>query len=146
MTSRFQPPPIIRSAERLVVEIEQAVRRFPRYHRYQIGADLRAKALEVFTRAGRAWRDRSDKALMVGGLVWAIDELKQFLQVAKLLRAFGSFGQFEVLARQAEELGAQAGGWLRRLISPNVQNAQANGVVQRDKKLSTRTALARANS
>ena len=146
MTSRFQPPPIIKAAERLLVEIEQAVRRFPRYHRYQVGTDLRRKAMEVFTSANRAWRDRAEQARLVGALVWVIDELKHFLQVSKLLHAFSSFRQFEMLMRQAEELGAQAGGWKRRLVSPTAQNAQADGVAQRGKKLSTRTALAGANS
>jgi hypothetical protein len=146
MTSRFQPPPIIKASERLLVEIEKAVRSFPRYHRYQVGSDLRRKAMEVFTRANRAWRDRAEQVRLVGELVWDIDELKQFLQVAKLLHAFSGFRQFEMLARLAEELGAQAGGWRRRLVSPNAQSAQANGVAQRGKKLSTRTALAGAKS
>ncbi|WP_125359755.1 four helix bundle protein [Stenotrophomonas sp. 278] len=98
MTSRFQPPPIIKASERLLVDIEKAVRAFPRYHRYAVGSDLRSKAMEVLTGAGRAWRDRASQARLVGELVWKVDELKQYLQVAQLLRAYSSFGQFwEVL-------------------------------------------------
>ena len=44
MTSRYQPPPIIKAAQRLLVDIEQFVRGFDRYHKYQIGSDLRRTA------------------------------------------------------------------------------------------------------
>ncbi|GGD45941.1 four helix bundle protein [Pseudoxanthomonas indica] len=146
MTSRFQPPPIIKAAERLLVDIEQAVRAFPRYHRYQIGKNLREHAMTVSHRAGRAWRDRAHQRRWVEQLVWDIDELKQYLQTAKLLQAFRSFRQFEHLARQAEQLGAQAGGWRRQLNSPPAQNAEGRRAVpQRGQKLSTCTASAEAN-
>ena len=146
MTSRFQPPPIIKAAERLLDEIEKAVRQFPRYHRYAVGADLRRQAMTVNINANRTWRDRDHQAALVGQLVWDVDALKQYLQAAMRLRAFNSFRRFEMLARLAHELGAQAGGWNRRFSTPNAQNARANGVPQRGEKLSTRTAPARANS
>ena len=146
MTSRFQPPPIIKAAERLLLEIEKAVRQFPRYHRYAVGTDLRRQAMVVYTNTNRAWRDRDYQAALVGQLVWDIDALKHCLQTAKLLHAFNSFRRFEMLARLAHELGTQAGGWNRRFSTPNAQNARANGVAQRGEKLSTRTAPARANS
>jgi len=38
-------PPIVQSAERLLVCIEQAVRGFPRDHKYTLGADLRRQAM-----------------------------------------------------------------------------------------------------
>lgn len=146
MTSRFQLPPILKACERLLLEIEQAVRQFPRYHRYMIGSDLRRQIMSVSSTANRAWRDRTNQAKWVGQLVWDIDDLKQHLQAAKLLQAFRSFRQFEMLIRLAEELGAQAGGWRRRLIHPHAQNARADGVAQRGQKLSTRVASAGANS
>lgn len=99
MTSRFQPPPIIKAAERLLLEIEQAVRQFPRYHRYAVGADLRKQAMTVFSHANRAWRDRARQGELVGQLVWDIDSLKQHLQLAKLLHAFNS------LATRQDSLG-----------------------------------------
>ncbi|WP_164186290.1 hypothetical protein [Stenotrophomonas maltophilia] len=43
----------------MAVEIENAVRRFARYHRYQIGSDLRARAQQVFINANNAWRERA---------------------------------------------------------------------------------------
>jgi len=121
------------------------VRAFPRYHRYQVGSDLRREAAEVMKLATRAWRDPARRGYWTGELVGAVDDLKQTLQVAKLLRAFPSFRRFEYLARQAVELGQQVGGWHRQQ-SPQAQNAEApQGVPQRGKKLSTRAASAGAN-
>lgn len=147
MASRFQPPPIIKAAERLLVDIEQAVRRFDRYPRYHIGADLRRAAMNAYLMAGRAWNDKAHQQRWVKQLVMLVDELKQYLQVAKLLHAFKSFAQFEALIRQAHSLGAQAGGWKRSLDSSNAQNAQGqSAVVQRGQKLSTHAASTGAKS
>lgn len=46
----FELPPIVKQAERLMLEIEIAVRQFPRYHKYAVGAELREQrttAIEV---------------------------------------------------------------------------------------------------
>jgi hypothetical protein len=139
-------PPIVKAAERLLIDIEQAVRRFARYHRYAIGTDLRAKAMQVYDLAQRAWRDRARQAQWVEQLVWTIDELRHRLQAAKLLQATRSFRQFEYLARQISELGKQAGGWHRHHSTPNGQNAHSRrAVAQRAEKLSTRATPAGVN-
>jgi hypothetical protein len=41
--------PIWRDARRLLLEVEQAVRGFPRYHKYTVGTDLRRQAILVPT-------------------------------------------------------------------------------------------------
>ena len=147
MPSRFQLPPIVKAAERLLVDIEQAVSRFPRAHRYAIGSDLRKKAMHVYSQACRAWRETTHKRHHVERLVWMVDELQQHMQIAKLLHAFVNFRQFEHLARQVNAIGAQAGGWRRNFQqSPSVQNAAGLKTgPQRDQKLSTRAASAGAN-
>jgi hypothetical protein len=43
-------PPIVQLAERVLVELEQVVRLFPRYHKYAVGADLREQARIVARR------------------------------------------------------------------------------------------------
>ena len=145
MTSRYQLPPIIKAAQRLLVDIEQFVRGFDRYHKYQIGTDLRRAASTVLQLASRAWRDHAHKRRWLGQLVWAVDELKQHMQTAKLIKAFRSFRHFEHLARQAEQLGAQVGGWYRH-ASPQAQNAGGGRAApQRGQKLSTHAASAGAN-
>jgi hypothetical protein len=140
----YSLPPIVKLAERLLVDIEQAVRTWPRYHKYAHGAVLRAKAMDVAETAHRAWRDRPRQAQWTQQLVWKIDELKISLQLGSQIRAFASFAQFEALARVAHQLGRQAGGW-RKQQSSQDQNAAPRSAPQRVKKLSTRNASLGAN-
>ncbi|MCI5163668.1 MAG: hypothetical protein D3917_16960 [Candidatus Electrothrix sp. AX5] len=39
--------PIWRDANRLLLELEQAVRQFSRYHKYTVGTDLRRQAMYI---------------------------------------------------------------------------------------------------
>ncbi|MBN8922361.1 MAG: four helix bundle protein [Rhodanobacter sp.] len=133
-------PPIVRTAERLLREIEQAVRGFARYHKYTLGTDLRQQAMTVVRVCHRAWRDRPRQAHWVDQLRWAIDEIKLSLQMGSQLRAFTSFRQFEMLIRLAEDLGRQAGGWWRQLQVPKGQNPACDASPERAQILSTRDA------
>jgi hypothetical protein len=140
VTSRYQPAPILKAAENLWLAIEQAVERFARKHRYSIGAQLRDRAFEVSALANRAWRDRAHQRELVERLRWKIDDLKLCLTMGKRLEAFSGKREFVALALQAEQLGAQAGGWYKSL-SPSAQNAQASDRrVQRGQTLSARDA------
>jgi hypothetical protein len=142
----FALPPIAKAAERLQLEIEQAVRAFPRYHKYALGSDLREQARTVVRLCHRAWRDRPRQRHWTEQLVWAIDEVKLSLQLGSQLRAFRSFAQFEQLIRLAEDLGRQAGGWKRQQQHPQGQNAAAGAQPQRAQTLSTRVASASAGA
>ncbi|WP_346839793.1 four helix bundle protein [Microbulbifer sp. SAOS-129_SWC] len=138
MTTR-QLPEIAKKAERLLIDIEQAVRGFPRYHKYTLGTDLRNQAMAVLRLCHRAWRDRSRQPHWVSELTWAIDELKLSLQLGSQLRAFRSFRQFESLIRLAEEVGRCAGGW-RRQLHRKSQNPQGQAQPERAQILSGRAA------
>jgi hypothetical protein len=138
-------PPIVKLAERLLVDIEQAVLRFARRHRYASGADLRAQAMEVARLTHRAWRDRPKQRRWVTRLVQAVDDLKLTMQLAKEVHAFASFGQFQALARTAADLGRQVGGWFKQL-HPTSQNAPAAAPPQRAQRLGTQNASKWANA
>ncbi|KLJ02858.1 hypothetical protein [Luteimonas sp. FCS-9] len=147
MASRFQPPPIVDAARRLCADVEQVVRTFPRYHRYQTGAELRRRADAILILASRTWHRGEGRLECATQLVDAIDAFKERLQVCKLVRAFQRFAQFERLAGAAHDLGMQAGGWKRSIEQhPNAQNARAGRPAQRGEKLSTRDARQRAKS
>lgn len=133
-------PPIVRLAERLLVDVELAVSKWPRAHRYLSGADLRRAAMRVAKRSLRAWRAKADKAERVERLADAVATLKICLQVGMRIKAFRSFAQFEALARLASDLGRQVGGWLRHLQHPNGQNRGADAPSERAKTLSTHAA------
>ena len=86
----FNAPDIVKLAERLLTEIEVAVRRFPRYHKYQQGAVLRRKAMLVAELAHKAWRERGAVA-RVAELVDAVDNLRIAMQLSQRIHAFASF-------------------------------------------------------
>ena len=131
-------PQIVKSAERFMAEIEIAVARFPRAHRYTLGADLRKNAMEVARLAHRAWRDRE---FSLDALSDAIDDLKLRLQLGQQVHAFVSFAQFEALARSLGDLGRQCGGWRKQRRSVNGQNARPSSAAeQRSLILSARAA------
>ena len=135
----FELPPIVKCAERMLVEIEQAVRSFPRYHKYVIGTELRQQAMSVARSAHRAWRDREHQTEHTIQLARAIDDMKLTLQLGQQIKAFASFAQFEALARVLADLGRQCGGWQKQQRSKR-QNAQASGPGQRPQILSARAA------
>ncbi len=141
----FQLPPIVKLAERILLDIEQAVRRFPRYHRYSVGADLRSQAMEVARLGHRAWRAQQERPAVLERLAEAVDDLKLTLQLASQLKAFGSFAQFEAISRQAFDLGRQVGGW-RKQQHPKGQNAGADARPQRAQTLSSRAACKQATT
>jgi hypothetical protein len=132
-------PPIARLSHRILTDVENAVRRFPRFHKYNIGADLRAHAMQVARCIHKAWRDPEHRLARVLELCSAVDDLKISMQLGKAVKAFGSFAEFEALAKLVNELGARSGGWLKSLQSKS-QNAEAREPAQRAQILSARVA------
>jgi hypothetical protein len=78
-----QLPEIAKKAERLLIDIEQAVRGFARYNKYTIGSDLRSQAMIVVRMCNRVWRDRNRQSHWLAELIWSIDELKLKLKINK---------------------------------------------------------------
>ena len=123
------PPAIVKLSEVVLVALEQAVIGFARAHKYQTGADLRADARAVARCAQRAWRNASSET--ISHLSNAIDELKISLQLAKGVKAFKSFAQFETIARDVDNLGRQCGGWQKKhLKGQNRRTASSDGRAQ----------------
>ena len=116
---RYKQLPLWRAATRFLLEIEDAVRRFPRYHKYTLGSDLRRQAMTVCRLVARAAQDSdaAGRAQRLEQLVWQVEDLKMSLQLAKELEAFASFAQFQRLAEQVVALGRQSGGWWKRARS-----------------------------
>ncbi|HEY6923264.1 MAG TPA: four helix bundle protein [Steroidobacteraceae bacterium] len=139
---RNKLPPIVKQAEGLMRDIEIAVSHFPRRHRYTVGARLSNLIMEVTYNSHQAWRLPEQSTLEA--LAKSIDRLKLQLQLAQQIHAFSSFGQFELLARAAESLGKQCGGWQKRWTSKR-QNEQQRAAAQRPQILSSHDASREAN-
>lgn len=113
--ARYEHLPLWRDAQRLILLLEQAVRGFPRYHKYTLGTDLRRQALQVGRLIIRANTQREVERLRaIEELVYAVEELKLLIQLAKELRAFNDFRAFQAAAELAVALGKQSGGWWKR--------------------------------
>ena len=140
----FYLPKIVKTAERLMGDIETAVTRFPRAHRYTLGSDLRQQAMTVARLAHKAWRERENQSARIADLSEAIDDLKLRMQLGNQVHAFASFAQFEALARTAADLGRQCGGWQKQRNAKG-QNVLAREPVQSPSILSSRAAPERAN-
>jgi hypothetical protein len=135
----FNLPPVVKLAERLAADIEEAVTRFARRHRYTFGTRLRDSAWAVLKTADAAARRPAERPQLLQALRDAMDELKAVMQLGQRLRQFASFGQFEALMRTAHDLGRQIGAWHRQ-FHPQGQNAAAQAPRQRAKTLSTHAA------
>jgi hypothetical protein len=132
-----EAPTIVKLTERVLVEIEIAVRGFPRYHKYTSGTRLRDKAHDVAVAAHRAWRDMDRRQEWTSRLVFAVDDLKLEMQISKSVQAFKSFAQFEALIRLVSDLGKQCGGW-KKQQHPKGQNHGALLPSERAQILSAR--------
>ena len=108
--------PIWRNANRLLVEIETAVRAFPRYHIDTVGSDLRVLAMRVCRLLARALAAAGEQRLAsVRQLLDTVGDLNRTIQLAREVQAFSGFAAFERSATLAVALGKLGGAWLRRL-------------------------------
>ena len=111
----LQKIPLWRDANRLLLEIEKAVRHFPRYHKYALGSDLRRQAMGICRLIVRAMDTRPPELQRVAKLALAVDDLKVQIQLSKELKAFRNFQEFQTIAELAVGVGKQSGGWRRKL-------------------------------
>lgn len=113
--ARYDHLPIWKDAVALAVLLEEVVRRFPRYHKYALGTDLRRQAYAVCRAVVVANGERERRLAAVERLVLAVEELKLLIQMGKEVRAFASFQEFERAAERVVALSKQSGGWRRAL-------------------------------
>jgi hypothetical protein len=137
-------PPILKSAETLLVEVERAVISGKRIYRNGYGSDLRQQAQRVAFIAHKAWWERENQPQWSATLKDAVDDLKLRIQIGGRIHAFSSFGKFEQLARLAADLGRQVGGWYKKQ-HPKGQNDRRYAVDQRAKILSSQATQTRVN-
>lgn len=107
--------PIWRDAEALALNIEEAVSRFPRYHKYAIGMELRTLAGNVLSGVTHCLNQKQARLSWVKRLQALIEELKLKVQLAKRLGAFRSFAQFQYIAELCVAVAKQSASWIKQL-------------------------------
>ena len=115
LNAKLKQMPLWRDANHLLLLIEDAVRQFPRYHKYTLGSDLRRQAMNICRFIARAVHDREGRAVHLKRLIFSIDDMKVLIQLGKEMKAFQNFRVFQSAAELAVGLGRQSGGWQRRL-------------------------------
>jgi len=104
--------PIYKATLDLCVYMETIVRGFEKYHKYTIGVDLRNLSKELLFLIHRA--NISHKRVhIVEKLRNRCEDLKMLVQLAKELKAFKSFKQFEHTVKLSVGVCRQAQGWLK---------------------------------
>ncbi len=108
---RYDNLPIYRSAMNLCVYVETIVKSFEKYHKYTIGSDLRNLSKELLFLIHRANISHS-RVQTVEKLRNRCEDLKMLIHIAKELKAFRSFKQFEYIVKLTVDVCRQSQGWL----------------------------------
>ena len=108
-------PTILRDAHLLLLGIEQSVRKFPRYHKYTLGSELRGQAFAITKLIMHALNQRDQRSQLVPKIQPAVEEIKIQLYLAKELQALASFAEFEKLAALSMAIGRQSWRWQQKL-------------------------------
>jgi len=105
--------PIFKASLDLAVYLDSIVKNQDRYHRYTIGSDLREYSKQILFFVSKANRARDKNRIeILKRLVECCEEIKILLMLAKELKAFKSFKQFEHSSKLTVNISKQAKGWL----------------------------------
>jgi hypothetical protein len=120
--AHYRHLPVWKAAMDLAVHLEHAVRRFPRYHKYTLGAELRLTAQRLCRVVARANNPQSEARWhALDELVLTVEEMKTLLTLAQETKAFANFNEFAGATELTVNLGKQSGGWRRR-VRPEVSS------------------------
>ena len=117
--AHYQNLPVFKSALRLQVYLENAVKGFSRYHKYTIGARLRETGwdmLNLIIKVNNTVREDRYKAVVE--LRDKAEELSLALVLAKELEVFSSYQSYEYAARLGHEIVKQCEGWRKSSKRP----------------------------
>ena len=113
--ARYEHLPIWHDAMRLAVHLERSVARFPRYHKYTLGAELRRGVQSLLGAIMRCASARETRTAELERLILIVEQVKTQLALAREIRVFASFNDFAQAAETAVVLGRQSEGWLRQV-------------------------------
>jgi len=104
--------PIFKSALDLSVYIEEIVKGWERYVKYTFGVELREQSRKILFLINRAnIASKAEKKEKIKELIGVCEDMKVLIILAKELKAFKSFKQFEYSSKLSVEICKQAQGW-----------------------------------
>lgn len=106
--------PIFRDATALVIAIENAVKNFPRYHKYTLGSEMRKNAYDLLTAITYSINDKSSRRQTIKKAHQFSEILKIKIHLAKNITNL-SFKTFDNLATLVISLSKQCKAWQKQL-------------------------------
>ncbi|MBK6607411.1 MAG: four helix bundle protein [Leptospiraceae bacterium] len=121
--AQYQHLPIYKDAMDFIILLENSSNKMSKLHKYGIGEELRKKSYQVFSLIIRANSVQLKKDILEE-LRIVLEELKQFLFIAKEIHALPSFGVYKDLMLKLELVSKQNEGWLKsQKMKSNSQNS-----------------------
>ena len=106
--------PIFKATLDLTIYIDSIVKNQDRYYRYSIGSEMRETSKKMLFLINRANRSRdAERVNFLKLLVDICEDCKTMIILAKELKAFKSFKQFEHSSKLVVNVCKQAQAWLR---------------------------------
>ena len=99
MASYYEALPIFRAAMDCAVRVDAAVQKFPKGHKYTLGARLRNTTADIVLDVARANR-REGRAEALATLTDRVEELKLLLNLGKEVKAFWSLDSYAQVVNQ----------------------------------------------
>ena len=111
--ARYEHLPIYAKAYELALYVEQQVHGFSRFHKYALGADLRALCRDMLRQVIRANNAGNRRAQELDVLRVSVEEFLVLLRLSKDTRALSGLKAYEQCANLALSVSRQTEGWLR---------------------------------
>jgi hypothetical protein len=113
--AQYEHLPIYQKAMALAVYLEKTVAGFDRYHRYNIGADLRRLARQNIRLIIRANQAIDERLKVLAQLRENIEELKVCMRIGKEILAFRTLNAFLFAIEEAINLARQNEAWAKSI-------------------------------
>lgn len=106
--------PIFKRAMELNLYVETISKNFSRYHKYGIGQEIRDLSRTILYEISKIYYEKEKREKIIN-LRNKVEELKIVLMLAKELKVFNSFKQFEISSHLAFDIAKQSQSWLGSL-------------------------------
>ena len=110
--ARYEHLPIYAKAYELALLVERQVQGFGRYHKYALGADLRALCRRMLRQVIRANNAAAQREVELQGLRVSVEEFLVMTRLARDVQAFPTLKAYEQCANLALSVSRQTEGWL----------------------------------